>query len=927
MKQFSLIFSLFLISFSAFAQSTIKGIIKSSETNLPLAGVVVSIENQKKSTVTDENGKFRLSRVEGKTVNLVIEFKEFKTIIKPTNLSEKTIDLGDVVLQKNDQSAISNANETIQIIALDNVDASDDTDNQNISSQLGATRDLFRQSTNYSWGAIRYRQRGYLNNYTEQYFNGVPFNELDDDRIAFNSYGGLNDVTRLQQFYMGLEPNSFAFGDLSGSFNIDTRASMQRKQTRVSYMVTNVNYNHRIMATYSTGLTPKGWAFTFSGSRRWAQEAYVPGTFMDAYAYFASVDKKLNKKHLFNLTFFGAPIKQGRSGPAIQEMFDLTGDNFYNPYWGFQEGKKRNSRVQNTHSPTAILRHDFTPNRKLTITTAGSFQYEKFGQTDLDWYNAPDPRPDYYSKLPSAVDDETQKNALIRLFTENVATSQINWAAMYNINRASNTTINNATIDGVTGQSITGNRSKYVLFERRNDSKEVNLYTNAQYQLAENQQIVGGVGLRYFKGEDFKVLKDLLGGDFFLDVDQFAERDFPGSNLGQNDLRYINNVVKVNDRYGYDYYTHVRNAFAWGQYSYNTSNFDYFIAAKASYNSFWREGLTQNGRFPDNSLGESDKPNFFNYGTKAGVTYKLNGRNYFHVYGGYMTKAPNSRDAFLSPRTRNELASGLTNEKIVSLEGGYNYRSPNFSFQTKAYITNFKDKVKAISFYSDEDRAFVNFVAKGLDFQHAGVEIATEWKPISSLELFAAGTIGQHIYTSRPVATATPDNGTTSIQSNINGQTLYLKGYYVPNTPQLAGVVGFRYNAKRFWFINANFNYFANRYMDINFNRRTEYAISKDAFGADKLIKDSPEWNAIVDQPKLPDAYTLNILAGKSFRLSRKYFLNFTLGVNNALNHQFIMSAFEQWRFDWEGKDINKFPPKYFHGYGRTYFAMAALRF
>lgn len=927
MKQLSLIFSLFLLCFSVFAQTQIKGVIKSSETGLPMQGVVVSIENKKKSTVTDENGRFRLSKVEGKTVNLVVEFKEYKTIIKPLTLNDKVLNVGELTFQKNDQNAAGSVNETIQIITLDDNDANDASEEQNISSQLGATRDLFRQATAFSWGAIRYRQRGYLNNYTEQYLNGVPFNELDDDRVAFNVYGGLNDVTRLQQNYIGLEPNSFAFGDLAGSFNIDTRASMQRKQTRVSYMFANRNYQHRVMATYSTGLMPNGWAFTFSGSHRWAQEGYIPGTFMDAYAYFGSVDKKLNKKHLLNLTVFGAPIKQGRGGPAVQEMFDLSKDNYYNPYWGYQVGKKRNARVQNTHSPTAILRHDFTPNTKLSITTAASFQYEKFGQTDIDWYNAPDPRPDYYSKLPSDVDDETQNAALKKLLSENEAARQINWAAMYNINRSAATTINNASIDGVTGQSITGNRSKYVLFERRNDSREANIYTNAQYQIAENQQFVGGLGYRYFKGEDFKVLNDLLGGDFFVDVDQFAERDFPGSNLEQNDIRYNNRILEVGDQYGYHYNTHVRSSFAWGQYTYNAPHFDYFIAGKASMNTFWRDGLTQNGRFPNNSLGESDKPNFFNYGTKAGITYKLNGRNYFHAYAGYMTKSPNSRDAFLSPRTRNELASGLTNEKILSVEGGYNYRSPNFSFQSKAYLTNFRDKVKAISFYSDEDRAFVNFVAKGLDFQHAGIEIATEWKPISSLELYAAGTIGQHIYTSRPIIAATPDNGITSLQSNVNGQLTYINGYFVPNTPQMAGVVGFRYNAKRYWFFNANFNYFAKRYMDINFNRRTEFAISKDAFGTDKLIKDSPEWNAVVDQPKLPDAYTLNILAGKSFRLRTNYYLNLTVGMDNVLDNQFVMTAFEQWRFDWQAKDIDKFPPKYFNAFGRNYFAMLALRF
>ncbi|MFZ4544741.1 MAG: carboxypeptidase-like regulatory domain-containing protein [Saprospiraceae bacterium] len=908
------------------AQAIIKGVIKSEETGTPIAGVMVSIEGKKNAAVSDENGKFRLIKVSGKSAVVIFQMKDYKPLLKSVDINLKTINMGEIILAKPDLNAAGGVTESIQIINLDDTDSNDGTDEQNVASQLGASRDLFRQSTSYNWNSVRYRQRGYLNNYTEQYFNGVPFNELDDERVVFNTYGGLNDVTRLQQNYIGLEPNSFAFGDLAGSFNIDTRASKQRKGTRVSYMKTNRTYTDRIMATHSTGLLANGWAFTASASHRWAQEGYVPGTFMDAYAYLISIDKKLNNKHLFNLTFFGAPIKQGRSGPAVQEMFELSGTNYYNPYWGYQNGEKRNARVRTTHSPTAILKHDYTPNNKTTISTALSFQFEKFADGDMDWFNAADPRPDYYSKLPSSTDDEVQRQALTDLLKNNEAARQINWANLYNTNRNNFVTINNATINGQTGQSTSGNRSKYALFDRRSDSREINFYSNFQHQLNDKQQVVGGLALRYFRSSDYKKLKDLLGGDFFVDIDQFAERDFPGSNLGQNDLKTPNRIIKVGDKYGYDYNIDVSNAYLWGQYSYSSNHFDVFASLKGSYNSFFRIGNTQNGRFPNNSLGNSEKPQFWNYGMKAGATYKLNGRNYFHIYGGHLTKAPNSRDAFLSPRTRNELASNLTNEKISSVEGGYNYRSPLFSAQISGYYTYFHNKLKALSFYSDEDRAFVNYVAKGVDTRHTGIEVAAEWKPFSSVEVYTAGTFCQHLYASRPVATATPDNGVLSIQSNLNGQTVYIDGYYVPNTPMMAGTFGVKYNAKRYWFVSANVNYFANRYEDINFNRRTEYAVSLDAASSEKLIKDSPLWNEILEQKKLPNAYTVNILAGKSLKY-KSYFINITAGMDNVLNNQFVMSQFEQWRFNWTDKNVNTFPSRKYNAYGRNYFAMISLRF
>lgn len=926
MKRFLIVLGITLFVAGLSAQTIIKGVIKTQETNMPLPGALLTIEGKKNTAISDENGKFRLIRVSGKKANVIIQMKGYKTIEMPVDIEGKLINMGEIALTKQDLNASGVVNEAIQIINLDDTDSNDGTDEQNVASQLGASRDLFRQSTSYNWNAVRYRQRGYLNNYTEQYFNGVPFNELDDERVMFNAYGGLNDVTRLQQNYIGLEPNSFAFGDLAGSFNIDTRASMQRKGTRLSYMNTHRTYNNRIMATHSTGLMANGWAFTASASHRWANEGYVPGTFMDAYAYMISVDRKLNKAHLLNLTVFGAPIKQGRSGPAVQEMFDLSGSNYYNPYWGYQNGEKRNARVRKTHSPTAILRHDYTPNSHTSLSTAVSFQYEKFADGDIDWFNAADPRPDYYSKLPTSADDDVQRQALTDLLSNNEAARQINWANLYNTNRSNLTTITNATVNGVTGQTITGNRSKYVLFDRRSDSKEMNFYSNVQHQLSDRQQLVGGLGLRYFRSSDYKQLQDLLGGDFFLDIDQFADRLFPGSNVGQNDLAALNKVIKVGDRYGYNFNVDVRNAYLWGQYALSTNHLDMFVSMKGSYNSFFRQGNNQNGRFPDNSLGKSEVSQFWNYGTKAGATYKLNGRNYFHLYAGYMTKAPNSRDAFLSPRTRNQVAPNLVNEKIASVEGGYNYRSPQFSAQISAYYTYFSNKLKAISFYSDEDRSFVNYVARGVDTRHTGIEFAAEWKPTSTIELYTAATLCQHLYASRPIAFATPDNGVISLQSNLNGQTVYINGFYVPNTPQTAATFGFRYNAKKYWFVSTNVNYFARRYEDINFNRRTEYAVSLDAASSEKLIKDSPLWKEILEQKKMPDAYTVNILAGKSFKY-KSYFINLTAGMDNVLNNQFVMSQFEQWRFNWTDKNVNTFPPKKYYAYGRNYFAMVSLRF
>ena len=121
------------------------------------------------------------------------------------------------------------------------------------------------------------------------------------------------------------------------------------------------------MLTHSTGISKKGWAFSFSGSRRWADEGYVPGTYYNGWSYFAGVDKRFGQKQLLSFVTFGAPTENGRQGAALQEMTDLSGTKYYNPYWGFQNGKKRNASVGKTFQPVFIFTHDLKINNNTSI--------------------------------------------------------------------------------------------------------------------------------------------------------------------------------------------------------------------------------------------------------------------------------------------------------------------------------------------------------------------------------------------------------------------------------------------------------------------------------------------------------------------------------------------------------------------------------
>ncbi|HEX6334608.1 MAG TPA: Plug domain-containing protein, partial [Flavisolibacter sp.] len=440
-----------------------------------------------------------------------------------------------------------NVMDNIPVISLDENDMGDGA-SQNISSVLTAGRDPFYSAASFNFSAVRFRIRGYDNDLFGTYMNGIPMDNLDNGFTPYGLWGGLNDVMRNRDVSFGLRPNTFAFGDIGSNTNIDARASRQRAQTSFSYALSNRNYRHRWMFTHSTGMSKKGWAFSFSGSRRWAEEGYVPGTYYNGWSYFAAVDKRISQRHLLSLVAFGAPTENGRQGSSVREMLDLAGDNFYNPNWGYQNGEKRNASIGRSHQPVIILTHDFRLSNNTSLVTGAGFSFGDRSVTALDWYNAPDPRPDYYRYLPSytakwaSVPDSVQGARVAELMRNDINLRQINWQRLYDVNRASYMTIQNA--NGIAGNTVSGLRSRYIIEERVINTQRLNLNSVLNTRMGSHTDFSFGASYQAQRNHYFKRVDDLLGGDFYVNLNQFAERDFPAdNNANQNDLNNPNRIV------------------------------------------------------------------------------------------------------------------------------------------------------------------------------------------------------------------------------------------------------------------------------------------------------------------------------------------------------------------------------------------------
>ena len=822
----------------------------------------------------------------------------------------------DSILFKDKLSDTAVTSNAIPIFSTNGDDAESGLEQQDISSLLQSSRDVFTQFAGSQFGAARYRMRGYSAENQAVMINGVNVNNLETGYSSWSSWGGLNDVTRYTENRFGNVVNRYGFSGPGGYTNIDSKASSFKKGTRVSYANANRIFKNRFMLTYSTGMQKNGLALTFSASSRLGNEVYIPGTYFGASSFYLSIDRRINHKHLLSFTGFVAPIEQGRANAEQKEAYLLAGTNYYNSAWGYQNGKARNANVSKTQRPMLMLNHICDISKNSRLTSSLFYNFGKTSMSGINFNDAPNPRPDYYKYLPNfyySQHDTSNGDIFAKNWLNDVNTRQIHWDRLIAMNQA-----NLYTDPHVLGQGSNTNetRARYILEDRIENLKNIGINTVYNTRFKKLFLSIGFNG-NIYKNRKYKIAEDLLGASFWLDVDQFAEDLGVEESIKQNDIDNPNKKIRTGDKFGYDYSININRAELWSQAEYTLKKIDLYFGVSISDSKVWREGFVANGKFPTSSRGNSEKLNFSNYGIKGGFTYKISGRHFITANGTYLTRAPETNNLFISPRVRNDIISGVTNEEVISGDINYLIKYPDLKLRFTYYNTQINNQVWLRTYWHDSYNTNVDLIMKGVNQNHKGIEFGLEKTIKTSHMLQFTFGYNQSIYTNRPVLEAWQDNNSVAI---FKDREVYLKNYRVGGSPQLVSGIGYRYNAKKLWFAGINFNYFDQIYIEPNPDRRTLESAGK--FQNNET--DAAE--QIVAQEKLPHYYTLNINGGKSFRINKKYMLNINLSVNNFLNNKTILtSGFEQLR--WDPSNINKFPTKYYYMTGVTYMAMINFNF
>lgn len=768
----------------------------------------------------------------------------------------------------------------------------DDDMSQNVTI-VNSNNNIYASEVGYLFSPVRFRYRAFDQKYNDVYINGIPMNDMETGQFRFSNIGGLNQQTKNQEFALPFESNKFAMTGMAGSNNYNFRPASMPAGHRITLTGANRNYTLRGMYTFNTGLSDKGWAFSGNITYRWANEGYVEGTFYNSLSYFLGVQKVFgNGAHSLAFSTWGNPTERASQGAGTDEMYWMANDRYYNPYWGYQNGKKRNSRIVNDFAPTALLTWDWkiSDNDKLTTSLMG--KYSMYKSTKLNYNNADNPHPNYWKNMPSSyydIWDESNSSYRTSEALQNwhdaydywsgpKANRQIDWDRLYYSNKQA---------------SAQGQDAMYYIQAKHNDALTIALASTFNKQLDKDKNWNIGIVGATNKGMHYQTMEDLLGATQFHNINTYALGTYPANaDEIQYDLNNPNAVVKEDDKFGYNYNLLVNNGKLWTSYSENFGILHYLVAAKLGYTAMQRDGKMRNGLAKDNSYGKSHTAQFIDGGLKFGANINLGRGNTFTLGLGYEHKAPQAKVAFVSPEINNDFVKNLKNERVFSSEIGYQLQTSWLHANINAYYSYLTNVSDWQNFYYDDINSFSYVSITGMKKAYYGVEAGLKFKVTSAFDVKLIGQISD--------AKILNDN-TVSYMNSTKGveytETIYNKNMRDNGTPLTAASLGLSYHSGG-WFLDLNANYYDRIYL--SYSPCFRYHSSATARG--NCFDNNEPIRSAFEQAKGHGGFMLDGSIGRSIYLKRGS-LSINLSVTNILNNTNIVTGgYEQSRSDYSKK-------------------------
>lgn len=809
-------------------------------------------------------------------------------------------------------SAFAQSPDSAQVVGGDQYDEAftfteaqlgDDEDMSQNVTIISSNQNIFAASSGFQFSAGRYRYRAFNQRYNDVYINGAPMNDMESGQFRFALIGGLNRQTNSgRETSLPFEFNNFSMSGMAGSNNYDFRPSRMATGQYASLAGSNRSYTVRGIYTYNTGLRPDGWAFSAGITYRWAdtKTSYIKGTFYNSLSYFLGAEKKLNDKHSLALITWGNPTERANQGAATDESYWLANSNYYNPYWGYQNGKIRNSRVVKDYAPTVLINWNWDISQTMKLTTALTGRYAMYKGTKLNYNNGENPSPDYWKRLPSSFFDVWYDNDpgntrdgfaawdYSRIYLmDNERNRQIDWDGLYYANRQANKD---------------GRDAMYYVEAKNINTFNLTLASTLKAELSKSTALNLGISLATNTGQHYKTMEDMMGAETFHNWNTYAMSNYaPQDDRTYYDLNNRDGVVKEGDKFNYDYDLLVRKAQIWSSIKYKKGNLALFGAGRISGTTMQRDGKMRNGISEGmgiSSYGKSGTGKFLDGGAKGGLTYNIGNGHLVSLAAGYEWKTPQAQNAFVSPEMSNEFVANLKNEKIFSSEFCYQFASSVMKVNLNSYYSMLNDVTEWQNYFDDDINSFSYVSMTGIKKAYYGVEWGVSFKLNSAFTIKTLGAISEAKNTNNARVRYMSSTKGEYFEENVLNKNMREAG-----TPLSVYGLVLSYNSSG-WFIDISGNYYDRIYLSYSpsyryestLRNRNDAAIARGIL-AERTFDDNG--NLIQDavaQSKGKGGFMLDASIGKSIRMKHGQ-LSINLQLTNLLNNtKMVTGGYEQGR-------------------------------
>lgn len=642
-----------------------------------------------------------------------------------------------------------------------------------------------------------------------------------------------------------------------------------------------------------------GWSFAHYARGRTGRDLFVDGVFTNGVDIAAEATYR-SRRDWLNVTLMLPWSERGLRSSSIEEAYTLTDNKFYNPSWGMQDGKMRNSRVATMLHPEVVALWQRRLSAITELRVSADVGFERGGYTTLAWFNAPSPAPDNYHYMPSFhTDDATSREVRNAWLANNLKYTQIDWDGLHHTNALQH--------DG---------SARYAVVCRRENRAHNSLAAMLTTRFGEFD-VEYGAHLEYNTTREFKVMDDLLGARYIIDVDYNLIDDDTYANNLQNNLREPNRTILEGDRFGYDFRLSRLGITLHGALHREWKSMSLHAALDVGTQSTTRHGYYEKELFPDDgSYGRSRRLMTNPYRVSLLWSYNVD-EHLFTASALLRGKSPEVDDMFLQREYNNRATENYTLATTFATDLSYGYTSQRVSIAATLYMLATANESDVIHCYDDLSATFSDAHIRGISRLNIGLEASAtvRWSGYLSSTFMLSAARYRYLRDAEVRLYADADNDLISISRAA------VRGCHT-GAPEVAayGDVTLRHSG---WTARMALGYVGSRYVEPSFVRRTERLLG--------LAPSSKEREVLTAETRLQDALSLDASVAKRVRLCEGVSLNVELSVRNVLGNSFVEDGYEQNRVrrtTITGRTyLSPFADRLRYAYPRTFYLTASLWF